>query len=196
MQQQGRHRPLLTGDVSPGCKPSQRSSHSALQPWAIAVTVQSPRPGFCPSHPPPLPAAWCSGEWVKGYAVRAAGPSETTHPPPTPGRDHPLAQPQQPENSRIQPLVLGATRWHSDPPFGKAPPRGRVGGLCHPVWNWVSRQLPRGGGLWGSRGCPVRTPLLLLRGSVSLGLQSLLQITLPVPGELVPRAALSPLGRP
>lgn len=65
---------------------------------------------------------------MKGYAVRAAGSSETTHPPPTPGRDHPSAQPQRPENSRIQPLVLDATRLHSDPPFGKPPLRALLGG--------------------------------------------------------------------
>ena len=64
---------------------------------------------------------------MKGDAIRAAGPSETTDPPPTPGTDHPSAQPQQPENSRIQPLVLGAPSLHSDPPFGKPPPWALLG---------------------------------------------------------------------
>ena len=149
--------------AAPGC-----SSHRpGSPPRAAAVTVPGPRPGLLPVTPSSGPRCLAQGQWVKGDAVRAAGPSETTHPQPTPGSDHPSARPQRPENSRIQPLVLSAPSLHSDPPFGKPPPWALLGeglggrvvpsclqlGLQAPSWRW---------GLWGSRGCPVRTLLLLL----------------------------------
>lgn len=163
--------------------PSHRRCEPRMQAQP-AIFPQCPAALGCSSHcaesPPQAsahqssccPCCLAQGWRVKGGAIRAAGPSETTRHHPRQGRtthQPGLSSLKTPEFSLLfwVPPVCTQTLPSGSLLPGHCGVRGWVGGLCRPVWNWVSRHLPRGGGLWGSHGCPVRTPLLLLRGSVS-----------------------------